>query len=86
MSLIENSEIFRAKQSCKNADNVTITTIFPTFKKKYGIFQKDISRHRGSETVFQFVRGPENRSQLRIKAERMNWDQFSLDSDCRCTR
>jgi len=31
MSLIEKSEIFRAKQSCENADIVTITTIFPTF-------------------------------------------------------
>ena len=64
MSLIENSEIFRAKRSCENADSVTITTIFPTFKKKYGIFQKNISRYRGSETVLHFVRGPENRSQL----------------------
>jgi hypothetical protein len=34
MSLIEKPEIFRAEQSCENADIVTITTIFPTFKKE----------------------------------------------------
>ena len=51
MSLIEKSEIFRAKQSCENADSVTIATIFPTFKKKYGILQKKISHYRGDETV-----------------------------------
>jgi len=87
MSLIEKSEIFRAKQGCKSADSVTITTIFPTFKKEYGIFQKSISRYRGIETVLAFVlRGAEDRSQLIIKAERMNWDKFSLESDFRCTR
>jgi len=30
MSLIEKSEISPAEQSCENADNVTITTVFPT--------------------------------------------------------
>jgi len=33
MSLIEKSEMFPAKQSCENADNITIPTIFPTVQK-----------------------------------------------------
>jgi len=63
MSLIENSEIFLGKRSCENADNVTITTILPTFKKKPGIFQNTISHYRGDETALHAVREAENRCQ-----------------------
>jgi len=41
MSLIEKSEIFRAKQSCENANIVTIATILPTFKKKLWYISKE---------------------------------------------
>jgi hypothetical protein len=30
--------------------------------------------------------GAENRNQFIIKAESMNWDRFSLDTDFRCAR
>jgi len=43
MSVIEKSEIFRANQSCENANIVTIATIFPTCKKNWGIIQRKIS-------------------------------------------
>jgi hypothetical protein len=40
MSLIENSEIFRAKHVCENANSLTIAAIFPAFKKTSCILQK----------------------------------------------